>query len=216
MTVRILTVEDHPLMRAGIVAMLEGEPDLKVVAEAATATEGLAAFRHHRPDLTLMDLRLGDGSGVDVIRLLRAEFPQARVIVLTTYRGDATARAALDAGASGYLLKSALRTELVAAIRRVAAGGRHVCAEVSAELAQRIGEETLTRREVHILQRLCGGLDNRDIAAELAISAETVKAHLAHVFAKLGARSRTEAMAIALRRGLVSLAPDEAGLPRLG
>lgn len=216
MTIRILTVEDHPLMRAGIVAMLETETDLRVVAEAGSAAESLAAFRHHRPDITLMDLRLADRSGVDAIRLLREEFRHARIIVLTTYRGDATARAALDAGASGYLLKSTLRNELVAAIRHVAAGGRHVCAEVSAELVQRIGEETLTRRETHILQQLCGGLDNRHIAAELAISTETVKAHLAHVFAKLGARSRTEAMAIALRRGLVSLAPDGVVPPRLG
>lgn len=203
-SIRILTVDDHALLREGIAAMLEAESDMTVVGAAASARDGIDAFRRLLPDVTLMDLQLPDFSGTDAIRQLRAEFPRARIVVLTTYRGDVNARDALAAGAQGYLLKSVQRAELLDAIRKVHAGHRHVCAEVSSDLACHIGEEPLTRRETAILQLVSQGLGNKQIASVLTISGDTVKAHIASVFDKLGARSRTEATAIAARRGFLA------------
>ena len=203
-TIRILTVDDHALLREGIAAMLDIEPGFSVVGTAASARAGIDAFRHLHPDVTLMDLQLPDFSGIEAIRQVRAEFPRARIVVLTTYRGDVNARDALSAGAQGYLLKSVLRDELVEAIRRVHAGHRYVCAEIASDLACHIGEQALTPRETTILQLVSQGLGNKQIASALGISGDTVKAHIASVLDKLGARSRTEATAIAARRGFLT------------
>lgn len=204
--IRILTVDDHPLLREGIAAMLDAEPDMHVVGAAANACEGIDAFHRLQPDVTLMDLQLPDMSGVDAIRQLRGEFPRARIIVLTTFRGDVNARDALSAGAQGYLLKTVLRADLLDAIRKVHAGQRHVCSEISSDLACHIGEEPLTRRETTVLRLVSQGMCNKQIAHALTISSDTVKAHIASVFDKLGARSRTEASAIAARRGFLQQA----------
>lgn len=205
MTIRILTIDDHALIRQGIASLLEIEPDLVVVGEAADAQGGIEQFRRLLPDITLVDLQMPGVGGIELTRRLRAEFPQARVVILTTYRGDANAREALAAGACGYLLKSALRAELIEALRRVAQGKRCLSAEISEEIAQHIGEEPLTTRELSILGALAHGWENKRIATGLGISAETVKSHLARIFEKIGARNRTEAIHIALRRGLVRL-----------
>lgn len=203
-SIRILTVDDHALLQEGIAAMLEAESELTVAGRAATARAGIDAFRRLHPDIMLMDLQLPDFSGIEAIRQVRAEFPRARIIVLTTYRGDVNAREALSAGAQGYLLKSVLRAELIEAIRRVHAGQRYVCAEIASDLACHIGEQPLTPREAAILQLVSQGLGNKQIANALTISRDTVKAHIARVFDKLGAQSRTEATAIAARRGFLS------------
>lgn len=205
MTIRILTVDDHPLIRQGIASMLALESDMEVVGEAADGNEGMAQFRRLLPDVTLVDLQMPGIDGIELTRRLRGEFPQARLIILTTYRGDANAREALAAGASGYLLKSSLRGELIGAVRRVAQGKRCLSAEISEEIAQHLGEEALTARELSILSALAQGWENKRIANTLGISAETVKSHVARIFEKIGARNRTEAIHIALRRGLVRL-----------
>ncbi|WP_282244573.1 response regulator transcription factor [Stenotrophomonas sp. PS02300] len=205
MTLRILTIDDHPLIRQGIASMLEVEPGLELVGEAADALGGIEQYRRLLPDIALVDLQMPGVDGIELTRRLRAEFPQARVVILTTYRGDANARDALAAGACGYLLKSSLRRELVDALHRVAQGKRCLSAEISEEIAQHIGEEPLTAREQSILAALAQGWENKRIANDLGISSETVKSHLARIFEKIGARTRTEAIHIALRRGLVRL-----------
>jgi DNA-binding NarL/FixJ family response regulator len=205
MTLRILTIDDHPLIRQGIASMLEVEPGLELVGEAADALDGIGQYRRLLPDIALVDLQMPGVNGIELTRRLRAEFPQACVVILTTYRGDANARDALAAGASGYLLKSSLRRELVDALHRVAQGKRCLSAEISEEIAQHIGEEPLTAREQSILAALAQGWENKRIANDLGISSETVKSHLARIFEKIGARTRTEAIHIALRRGLVRL-----------
>jgi DNA-binding NarL/FixJ family response regulator len=205
MTIRILTVDDHPLIREGIASMLEVETDMAVVGEASDANDGIEQFRRLLPDVALVDLQMPGVGGIEMTRRLRAEFPNARVVILTTYRGDANAREALAAGACGYLLKSSLRGELIDAVRRVAQGKRCLSAEISEEIAQHLGEEALTSRELSILSALAQGWENKRIANTLGISSETVKSHLARIFEKIGARNRTEAISIALRRGLVRL-----------
>lgn len=205
MTIRILTVDDHPLIRQGLASMLEVEPDLELVGEAADALGGLEQFRRLLPDIALVDLQMPGMGGIELTRRLREEYPHARVVILTTYRGDANARDALAAGACGYMLKSSLRGELIEGLRRVAQGRRCLSAEISEDIAQHVGEETLTSREVSILSALAQGWENKRIASGLGISAETVKSHLARIFEKIGARNRTEAINIALRRGLVRL-----------
>jgi DNA-binding NarL/FixJ family response regulator len=205
MTLRILTIDDHPLIRQGIASLLEVEPGLELVGEAADALEGIAQYRRLLPDIALVDLQMPGVDGIELTRRLRAEFPQARVVILTTYRGDANARDALAAGACGYLLKSSLRRELVDALHRVALGKRCLSAEISEEIAQHLGEEPLTAREQSIMAALAQGWENKRIANDLGISSETVKSHLARIFEKIGARTRTEAIHIALRRGLVRL-----------
>lgn len=205
MTLRILTIDDHPLIRQGIASMLEVEPGLELVGEAADALDGIEQYQRLLPDIALVDLQMPGVDGIELTRRLRAEFPQARVVILTTYRGDANARDALAAGACGYLLKSSLRRELVDALHRVAQGKRCLSAEISEEIAQHIGEEPLTAREQSILAALAQGWENKRIANDLGISSETVKSHLARIFEKIGARTRTEAIHIALRRGLVRL-----------
>lgn len=203
--IRILTVDDHPLLREGVAAMIKSQLDMELVAEASTAKEGLEQFRRHRPDITLMDLRLPDMNGVDAMAEIRTEFPDARIIVLTTFEGDVEIQRALEAGARGYLLKSMPPKELLEGIRQVHAGKKKVPPEIVAQLAEHLSDETLTAREVEVLRHVAGGNRNRDIAERLFISEETVKVHVKHVMEKLGASDRTEAVAIAIRRGIIQL-----------
>jgi DNA-binding NarL/FixJ family response regulator len=192
-------------MREGIAAIISAEPGMKIVAEASTGREALQAYREHKPDITLMDLRLPDISGIDALIAIRSESPQARVIMLTTFGGDVEIQRALTAGAQGYMLKSMPRKQLVEMVRRVHSGGKSIPAEIAAHLAEHLGEETLTRREVDVLQQLAHGNHNRDIAEQLFISEETVKGHIKHIMEKLGAKDRTQAVSIAVRRGFLHL-----------
>jgi DNA-binding NarL/FixJ family response regulator len=203
--IRILCVDDHPLMREGITAVIQNEPDMLVIGEASNGQEALQAFQKHRPDITLMDLRLPDMSGIDALIAIRAEYPAARVIMLTTFEGDAEIQRALQAGAQGYMLKSMPRKRLVEMIRKVHAGAKSIPTEIAAHLAEHLGDEFLTRREVDVLQKMAGGNRNRDIAEQLFISEETVKGHVKHIMEKLRASDRTEAVAIAVRRGIIHL-----------
>src|SRR5246127_2832815 len=203
--IRILCVDDHPLMREGITAVIQNEPDMVVIGEASNGQEALQAFRKHHPDITLMDLRLPDMSGIDALIAIRAEYAAARVIMLTTFEGDAEIQRALQAGAQGYMLKSMPRKRLVEMIRKVHAGAKSIPTEIAAHLAEHLGDEFLTRREVDVLQKMAGGNRNRDIAEQLFISEETVKGHVKHIMEKLGASDRTEAVAIAVRRGIIHL-----------
>lgn len=200
--IRLLVVDDHPLLREGIAGVLEGEDDLQLVAEAADGDEAVAAFRRHRPDVTLMDLQMPRCGGVDAIIAIRAEFPDARIIVLTTYAGDVQALRALQAGAQGYLLKSSLRKELVDTVRGAMAGRRRIAAEVAGEIAAHAGDTPLSAREIEILRGVAAGNSNKIVAAQLGISEETVKAHMKSILAKLGANDRTHAVTIGLRRGI--------------
>jgi DNA-binding NarL/FixJ family response regulator len=204
-TIRILSVDDHPLLRQGIAAIINSQTDMLLVAQAATGIEAIQQFREHRPEVTLMDLRLPDMSGIDALIAIRTEFPAACVVMLTTFEGDVEIQRALEAGARGYLLKSTPAKDLLEAIRQSHAGKRRIPAEVAAHLAEHMGEEALTPREVEVLQHLAGGNRNRDIAEQLFISEETVKVHIKHIMEKLGASDRTQAVAIAVRRGIIQL-----------
>ena len=203
--IRILTVDDHPLMREGTAAMIRSQADMLLVAEAANGAEAVQRFREHQPDVTLMDIRLPDRSGIDTLIAIRAEFPEARILMLTTFEGDVEIQRALQAGARGYMLKSMPPSELLAGIREVHAGKKRIPPEVAAHLAEHLGEEALTPRELEVLQQVARGQRNRDIAGRLFISEETVKVHIKHIMEKLGAKDRTGAVAIALRRGIIQL-----------
>lgn len=203
--IRILTVDDHPLFREGIATVIRSQPDMSLVAEAARGCEALELFRQCRPDVTLMDLRLPDLSGIEAMIAIRTEFSGARIIVLTTFEGDADIQRALEAGARGYLLKSMPPNELINVIRQVHAGRKHVPPEVAAHLAEHMSDEDLTNREIEVLRNVAGGNRNRDIAQHLFISEDTVKVHFKHIMDKLGAKDRTQALAIAVRRGIIQL-----------
>lgn len=203
--IRILCVDDHPLMREGIAAIIRNEVDMVLIAEASNGREAITGYREHQPDITLMDLRLPDISGIDAVIAIRTEFPSARIIMLTTFEGDAEIHRALEAGAQGYMLKSMPRKQLVEMIRKVYAGRKHIPPEVAAHLAEHLGEEFLSKREVEVLHKIAGGNRNSDIAELLFISEETVKGHVKHIMEKLGASDRTEAVAIGIRRGIIQL-----------
>jgi DNA-binding NarL/FixJ family response regulator len=203
--IQILAVDDHPLLREGIAAVINNQADMTLVALATSGTEAIQRYREHRPDVTLMDLRLPDVSGIDAMIAIRAEFPDARVMMLTSFDGDVEIERALRAGARGYVLKSLPPRELADAIRDVHAGRKRIPADVAAHLAEHMGEEGLTQRERDVLSRAAGGLRNRDIGEELAITEETVKVHMRNILGKLNARDRTEAVTIALRRGIIQL-----------
>jgi DNA-binding NarL/FixJ family response regulator len=201
--IRVFSVDDHPLVREGIAAIINSQSDMRMVAQASSGHEAIGAFRQHQPDVTLMDLRLPDRSGIDTLITLRTEFPRARVIMLTTFGGDVEVQRALKAGARGYLLKSTPPGKLVESIRQVYAGEKVIPQEVAARLAEHVGDEALTERETEVLGQLSGGNQNRDIAKRLFIAEETVKVHLKHIMDKLGARDRTQAVAIGVRRGII-------------
>jgi DNA-binding NarL/FixJ family response regulator len=203
--IRILTVDDHPLLREGIAAIINNQPDMLLVAEASSGREAIHNFREHRPDVTLMDLRLPDLSGIDAMIAIRTEFIEARIVMLTTFEGDVEIQRALEAGARAYLLKSMPPKEIVEVIRQVHAGKKRVPPEVAAHLAEHLSDEALTMRELDVLRHVAGGNRNRDIARILFISEETVKVHIKHIMEKLGASDRTQAVAIGLRRGIIHL-----------
>jgi len=203
--IRILTVDDHPVLREGIAAVLSGESDIVVVAEASNGQEAIEQFRTHHPDVTLMDLQMPVMNGTDAILGIRKEFPDARIVVLTTYSGDAQAARALAAGASGYLLKSMLRKELVDTIRTVRGGKRKIPPEIAMEMAEHHADDALTGREIEVLRQVAAGNSNKKVADQLFISEETVKAHLKNILSKLDANDRTHAVTIALKRGIIDI-----------
>jgi DNA-binding NarL/FixJ family response regulator len=203
--IRILTVDDHPMLREGIAAVLASEEDMFLVAEAGNGREAIEQFRTHRPDITLMDVQMPEVNGIDAIVKIREEFPDARIIVLTTYTGDAQAARAFKAGAYGYLLKSMVRKELVDTIRLVHAGKKKIPAEIAVEMAQHHSDDALTQREIEVLHEVAAGNANKMVAQLLNISEETVKAHMRSILSKLGANDRTHAVTIAVKRGIIEI-----------
>ena len=203
--IRILVVDDHPLLRQGIAGLIADESDMTLVAEAANGREALQQFRARSPDITLMDLQMPEMNGLDAMIAIRGEFPDARVIVLTTYAGDVQAKRALQAGARAYLLKNSLHKELLDTIRAVHAGRKNLSPEVSFELAEHAAEETLSPLEVRVLRLIADGNSNKEIAAMLSVTEDSVKGHVRNILSKLGANDRTQAAVIGVKRGILHL-----------
>jgi DNA-binding NarL/FixJ family response regulator len=203
--ITVLTVDDHPMFREGIAAVLSLEPDIEVIAEAATAAEAVLLYRRHRPDVVLMDIKLPDGSGIDATATICGEFRGAKVIMLTTYKGDVQALKALKAGAWGFLLKNTVRRELVESVRMVHRGQQRILEEVALELAMHAADELLSTREMEVLRAVGQGQPNKGIARMLGIAEETVKTHMASVLTKLKAHDRTHALLIGLKRGMLEV-----------
>jgi len=203
--IRVLTVDDHPLMRKGIAALVNAEPDLKLVAEASNGKEAIDAFRSHRPDVTLMDLQMPELNGLEAIAAIREEFPEARIIVLTTYSGDINALRALKAGARGYILKGHVHKELLDTIRAVHAGHKRIPPEIAAALADHATDDPLTEREIDVVRLIGAGNSNKQIADQLSIGEATVKSHVTNILSKLGANDRAHSVTIALKRGIIEL-----------
>jgi DNA-binding NarL/FixJ family response regulator len=204
-SIRVLCVDDHRIVREGIALILAREPDIEVVASAANADEAVAEFKRHQPDVTLMDLRLGDRNGIDAIKEIRRDYPNARIVVLTMYQGDEDIHRALSAGAATYLLKDSLTDDLIRVVREVHAGGHPIGPDVRARLDQRAAQPTLTPREIQVLQLVSQGKRNKEIAAILGLSDDTVPVHVKNIFAKLRVNERTAAVNVALRRGIIHI-----------
>ena len=203
--IRILTVDDHPLLRDGIAALVSTQSDLRLVGEASNGREAIELFRKLRPDVTLMDVQMPEIDGIEALIAIRSEFPNARVIVLTTYKGDVQVTRALKAGAQAYLLKSLLRQQLLTTIRDVHAGRKRIDQEVADQLADHLGEDTLTAREVDVLRLIANGNSNKLIASQLSVSEDTIKGHVKNILSKLRANDRTHAVTIGLKRGIIEL-----------
>lgn len=203
--IRVLLADDHVLLRTGVEAVISAEPDIEVVAQASNGREAIELFRTHRPDVTLMDLRMPEFGGLQAISAIRSEFPKARILVLTTYSGDVSAMRALRAGAVGYLLKGTLRTELIDAIRVVHEGGRRIPAEVAMALARHYTDDALTEREIQVLRLVAAGNSNKRVGDHFNVSEGTVKTHMKSILDKLDANDRTHAVAIAVQRGILEL-----------
>ena len=203
--IRVLTVDDHALLRKGIRTLLGAESDMQLVGEASTGREAIEAFRIHQPDVTLMDLQMPDMNGVEAIIAIRGEFPEARIIVLSTYSGDVQVVRAMRAGARAYLLKGNVNRELLATIRAVHSGEKRIPIEIAADLAEHTGEDDLSEREVQVLRLIAAGNANKEIAAQLDLAEDTVKKHVTNILSKLGANDRTHAVTIGLKRGIIEL-----------
>jgi DNA-binding NarL/FixJ family response regulator len=203
--IRVLAVDDHPLLREGIAALIGSEDDMELIGEASNGREAIDLFRKHQPDITLMDLQMPEMNGIDAIGAIRGEFPDARIIVLTTHPGDVQVSRALKAGARGYLLKGMLRKELLETIRAVHAGQKRLSGEAAAEIAEHLADNSLTPREIDVLRLVGAGNANKEIGARLSLTEVTVKSHVKNILAKLGANDRTHAVTIALKRGIIDL-----------
>jgi DNA-binding NarL/FixJ family response regulator len=204
-SIRILTVDDHQLLRAGVGALIANQPDMKLVGEASSGSEAIEQFRALQPDIVLMDLQMPDIDGIDALIAIRSEFPSAKVVVLTTYAGDALAQRALKAGAQAYILKSLVRHDLLEAIRAVHAGSKRITPDVAIQIAQHTADDALSAREIEVLRLIAVGTSNKGIATRLSVTDETIKMHVSNILAKLGANDRTHAVTMGLKRGIIQL-----------